>query len=143
MVKVIKRWKINEKLKLTSASINCFPGANTRDMKHYTKLLIKKNPNFEVVIIHTCTNDLNSDSIPTEIAGNIMVLAFDIKSNVSRPCDFIISSIIPRDDQLQQETFNVSKELKELCACKIIIYTEHSNIHPRNHLNQSKLHFNF
>ena len=111
-------------------------------MKYYAKLLIKKNPNVGVVKIHTCTNDLSSDSIPTKIAGNIMVLAFDIKSNVSRPCDLIISSI-PRDDQLQQETFNVSKELKELYACKNIIYIEHSNIHPRNHLNQSKLYFNF
>ena len=29
MVKIVKRWKINTKLKFTNASVNCFPGANT------------------------------------------------------------------------------------------------------------------
>ena len=51
MVKGIKKWKINKKLKFTNASVNCFPGANTSDMKHYTKPPIKKTPNAEVVII--------------------------------------------------------------------------------------------
>ena len=65
-----------------------------------------------------------------------MDLAADVKK--------IISSIIPRGDhQLQQKVFNVNKELKELCASKNITYIEHDNIHLRNHLNRSKLHFNF
>ena len=34
MVKGIKRWKINKKLKFTNTSVFCFPGANTSDMKH-------------------------------------------------------------------------------------------------------------
>ena len=50
MVKGIKIWKINKKLKFTNASVNCFPGANTSDMKHYIKPPIKKSPNAEVVI---------------------------------------------------------------------------------------------
>ena len=29
MVKGIKRWKINKKLKFTNVSVNCFSGANT------------------------------------------------------------------------------------------------------------------
>ena len=70
MVKGIKRWKINKKLKFTNVSVNCLPGANTSDMKHYTKPPIKKTPNAEEVIIHTGTNYLNSDSTPTEIATN-------------------------------------------------------------------------
>ena len=72
-----------------------------------------------------------------------MDLSVDVKKNLNRSCDVIISSIIPRGDQLQQKAFNVNKELKELCASKNIRYTEHGNIHPRNHLNRSKLHFNF
>ena len=79
MVKGIKRWKINKKLNFTIASVNCFPGANTSDMKHYIKPPLKKNPNAEVVIIHTGTTDLSSDSTPTEIATNIMDLAIDVK----------------------------------------------------------------
>ena len=142
-MKGIKRWKINKKLKFTNASVNCFPGANTSDMKHYTKPPIKKNPNAEVVIIHTGTNDLSSNSTPTEIATNIMDLAVDVKKNLNRSYDVIISSIIPRGDQLQQKAFNVNKELRELCASKNIRYIEHDNIHPRNNLNRSKLHFNF
>ena len=50
MVKGIKRWKINKKLKFTNAFVNCFPGSNTSDMKHYIKPPIKKSPNAEVVI---------------------------------------------------------------------------------------------
>ena len=81
MVKGIKKWKINKKLKFTNAPVNCFPGANTSDMKHYTKPPMKKNPNAEVVIIHTGRNNLSSDSTPTEIASNILDLAVDVKQN--------------------------------------------------------------
>ena len=59
MVKGIKRWKINKKMKFTNPCVNCFPGANTSDMKHYAKPPAKKNPNSELVIIHTGTNDLS------------------------------------------------------------------------------------
>ena len=110
-------------------------------MKHYTKPPIKKNPNAEVVIIHTGTNDLSSDCTASEIATNIMDLAADGKKNLNRSCNVTISSIIPRGDQLQQKTLNVNKELQELCAS--IRYIKHGNIHPGNRLNRSKLHFNF
>ena len=129
MVKGIKRWKINKKLKFSNGSANCFPGANTSDMKYYIKLSIKKNSNAEVFIIH--------------VMDNVMDLATDLKKNLNRSCDIIISSIIPRGDQLQQKAVNVNEELKELCASKNIRYIEHGTIHPRNHLNRSKLHFNF
>ena len=76
--------KDKKKLKFTNASVNCFPGANTSDMKHYTKPPIKKNSNAEVVIIHTGTNDLSSDFTPTEIATNIMDLAADVKKNLNQ-----------------------------------------------------------
>ena len=143
VVKGIKRWKINKKLKLTNASVNYCPGANTSSMKHYTIPPIKQNPNAVVVIIDPGTNDLSGDSTATEIATNIMDLAVDVKENVNRSCDVIISSTIPRGYQLQQKAFNVNKELKELCASENIRYIEHGNIHSRNHLNRSKLHFNF
>ena len=68
-------------MKFTNASVNCFPGTNTRDVKHYTKPPMKKNPNAEVVIIHTGRNNLSSDSTPTEIASNILDLAVDVKQN--------------------------------------------------------------
>ena len=124
MVKGIKRSKISKKLKFTNVSVNCFPGANTSDMKHYTKPPIKKNPNAEVVIIHTVTNVLSSDSTPIEIATNITDLAADVKKNLNRSCDVMISSIIPRGDQLQKKAFNVNKKLKDLCASKNIRYIE-------------------
>ena len=49
-------------------------------------------------------------------------LAVDVKKNVNRSCDVMISSIIPRGDQLQQKAFDVNKELKESCASKNIRY---------------------
>ena len=124
-------------MKFTCPSVNCFPGANTSDMKHYIKPPIKKTPNAEVVIIHTGKKDLSSDSTPSEIPTNIMDLAVDVKKYLNQSCDVMISSIIPRGGQLQQKAVNVNKELKELCACKNIRYIEHGNIHPSNHLNRS------
>ena len=44
MVRGIKRWKINKKLKFTNASVNCFPGANTSDMKALHKTTNKEKP---------------------------------------------------------------------------------------------------
>ena len=41
------------------------------------------------------------------------------------------------------KALNVNKELKELCVSKNVRYVEYGNIHPRNHLNRSKLYFNF
>ena len=73
-----------KKFKFTNGSVNCFPGANTSDMKHYTNQPIKKNPNAEVVIIHTGTNDLSSDFTSTEIVTNVMDLAVDVKKNLNR-----------------------------------------------------------
>ena len=35
MVKGIKRWKINKKLKFTNVSVTCLPGANTSDMQNH------------------------------------------------------------------------------------------------------------
>ena len=142
MVKGIKRWKISKKMEFTNASVKCFPGVNTSDMKHYIKPPIRKSPN-EVVIIQTGTNNLSSGSTPTEIATNIIDLAVDVKKSLNQSCDVMISSIIPRGDQLQQKAFNINKQLKELCASKNIRYIEHGNIHPRNRLNRFKLNFNF
>ena len=87
-------------MEFTNASVNCFPGANTSDMKHYIKPPIGKNPN-EVVIIHTGTNNLSSGSTPTEVATIIIDLTVDVKKNLNQSCDVMISSIIPRGDQLQ------------------------------------------
>ena len=60
----------------------------------------KKIPNAEIAIIHTGTNDLSDDSSPTDIATNIIDLAADVKKTLNRSCDVMISSIIPRGDQL-------------------------------------------
>ena len=75
--------EVRQKMKFIHISVNCFPGANTSGMKHYTELPIKKNPNAEVVIIRTGTNDLSSDSTPTEIATNMIDLAVDVKKNLT------------------------------------------------------------
>ena len=72
-------------------------------VEHYTKPPIKKNPNAEVVIIHTGANDLRRHSTPTQIATNIMDFVVDVEKNLNQSCDVIISSIISSGDQLQQK----------------------------------------
>ena len=99
MVKGIERWKINKKLKFTNAFVNCFHGVNISNMKYYVKPPIKKILNAKVVVLHTGTNDLSSNSTPTEIATNIMDLATDLNKNLNGSRDIIGSSIIPRGDK--------------------------------------------
>ena len=101
--------------------------------QRYAKPSIKKTPNAEEVIIHTGTNYLNSDSTPTEIATN----------QYYGSCCWRKEKLKPIETENQQKAFNIIKELKELCTSKNIRCIEHGNIHPRNHLNRSKLHFNF
>ena len=131
-----------QKMKFIHISVNCFPGANTSGMKHYTELPIKKNPNAEVVIIRTGTNDLSSDSTPTEIATNMIDLAVDVKKNLTNHGALWFPQSFQEVTNYNRK-HSMFKELKELCASRNIRYIEHGNVHPRNHLNWSKLYFNF
>ena len=79
-----------EKLKATNLSVNYFSGANTNDMKHYTKPSTKKNPNSEVVLIHNDTNELSSNFAPADIVTNIINLVADGKGNFDRSCDTFV-----------------------------------------------------
>ena len=53
-----------------------FPRAHNKAMKHYVSPDLEKKP--DLVILHTGTNDLKSDSSPEEIANEITSLALSV-----------------------------------------------------------------
>ena len=65
--------------------VRSFPGA----MNDYAKPSIRAQPDH--FILHVATNDLISDSIPTEVARKVFDIAGRLKSDT---CDVTISELI-------------------------------------------------
>ena len=66
-----------------------FPGATTQCMNYYAKPSIRAQPDH--FIRHVGTNDLISDSTPTEVARKIFHIPGRLKSET---CDVTISELI-------------------------------------------------
>ena len=75
-----------------------FPGARVKDMKDYVSPDLEKKP--ELVILHTGTNDLKSDSSSEEIANEITSLALSVKE---KGYQIAVSGILPRGDRFSQK----------------------------------------
>ena len=108
-----------------------FPGARTKAMKHYV------SP--DVVILHTGTNDLKSDSSPEEIANEITSLALSVKEKGHQ---IAVSGILPRGDRFSKKAKDVNDCLEIQCKEHNIDVISHENINTRSHLNQDRLHLN-
>ena len=124
-------------MKNEKASVLSFSGASSKQMMNYVKPMIEEKPEF--IILHTGTNDLRSNADPEEIANNIVDVAVSCKENSS---EVIVSTILPRRNQLNEKGTVVNEKMKELCLEKNIYFLEHRNFNPKNHLNGSKLHPN-
>ena len=102
----MKGWKLSgNKNKVVAKH---FSWAKTKDMESYIIPTLKQNP--ETIIIHSVTNDLKSDSSPEEIARDIIKLTTSCKTQTNK---VILSSIVPRYDNLNEKTTRVSKCLKK------------------------------
>ena len=114
-----------------------FPGAKTDDMISYVVPTIKQNP--ETIAIHIGTNDVKTEKDHREIADNILGLAHQCKGDDNT---VMISGIVPRDDNLNDDASKVNKILREACSKRNIGFIDNENINPRYNCNQSKLHLN-
>ena len=108
-----------------------FPGARTKAMKHYV------SP--DLVILHTGTNDLKSESSPEEIANEITSLALSVKEKGHQ---IAVSGILPRGDRFSKKAKDVNDCLEIQCKEHNIDVISHENINTRSHLNQDRLHPN-
>ena len=79
------------------------------------------------VILHCGTNDLNSNKTAENISKDIVKLAQSIESNKT---SVVVSSILPRNDHLNNKAKDVNDNLNKLCKEKQIPYIQHTNIDP-------------
>ena len=115
--------------------IKSFPGAKVECMTDYIKPTLKFNP--DAIILHIGTNDLRSEKSAEDIGNEILSLVNNIKTPVN---EIIVSSIIARDDSLNQKGNDVNIFLKSNCNNNFL-FCEHLNI-SKKHLNGSGLHLN-
>ena len=117
--------------------VRSFPGATTQCMDDYVKPSIRAQPDH--FIGHVGTNDLISDSTPTEFARNIFNMPGRLKSDT---CHVTISELIIRMDNpdLDKKRTEVNTHLKKMCKEKSIFLFDHGKRIKANHLNSSKIH---
>ena len=92
-------------------------------------------------ILQIGTNDLISNSTPTEVARKVLDVAGRLKSDT---CDVTIAELIIRMDNLDldKKRIEVSTHLKEMCKEKNICFIDHGKRIKANHLNSSKIQLN-
>ena len=115
-----------------------FGGSTIKNMEHYSKPPLEKNP--ELVILHIGTNDIKSDKSPSEIASNIHKLTKEMEQGKRKVA---ISALIPRNDSedLTKKSNMVNIELRKLCEGNGTDLIKHTALTTR-HLNGSNLHLN-
>ena len=100
-----------------------------------------RDVNPDHIILHCRTNDLNSERTTGQIVRSLIELAHSLKSKDSK---ISLSLIVQSNDNLNNKASEVNCRLVHMCAERNIPYIDHTNsIQPENHLNESKLHFNW
>lgn len=137
IVKDVKPFKMKRMLdKNDRLYVKCFPGANVTDMIDYSKPSLRRKPN--VIIYHAGTNSLNTEEQPNKIAKDIIKQAIDMKTDHNK---IFISSILFRNDKLNEKGMIVNDFLKIKCSDLDLCYIDNSNI-TNAHLNKSGIHLN-
>ena len=137
IVKDVKPFKMKRMMeKNDRLYVKCFPGANVCDMVDYSKPSLRRNPN--VIIFHAGTNSLNTEEEPSKIAGDITKQVIDMKTEHN---EVFISSILNRNDKLNEKGKKVNEFLKLNCSVVGLGYIDNSNI-TNTYLNKSGIHLN-
>ena len=115
-----------------------FSGSTTENMKTYIiQPPLKRDP--DRVIIHVDTNDLRSSQDPETIAKNIIDIA---KNSTTNKNEILVSSIVPRRDNLNGKGRQVNNILQKLCVENDFAYVNHDIIKPPQHCNYGGVHLN-
>ena len=136
IVKDVKGWKLSDDK--NKVVVKHFSGAKTKDTEPYIIPTFEQNS--ETIIIHSETNNLKSDSSPEEIARDIIKLTTSCKTQMNK---VILSSIVPRYDNLKEKATRVNKCLKKECEVRNTCFIDHINISLKHKYNRSGLHLNY
>ena len=99
-------------------------------MMTYIKLPLKCNPDH--FIIPVGTNDLRSDHDRETVVRNVAYVANNSETDINKT---LISTIVPRRDNLNGNVRQVNIFLKKFCMENDFAYVSHVNIKPRQHCN--------
>ena len=135
IVQDIYGWKLSDNYE--KVVVKQCSGLTTKDMMAYIKPPLKRNP--DRFIIHLGTNDLRSDQDRKTIVRNVVEVANNKKTDINK---VLISSIVPRLDNLNGKVCHVNIFLKKFCIENDFFYVNHGNIKPRQHCNYVGIHLN-
>lgn len=136
MIKSVQGWKMSKAKRVIS---RCFPGSTVKDMVHYVKPTLERNP--DELIIHVGTNDLVSKDAETVIK-EMTNLASQVRSQCSNT-KITFSSIIARNDEkvCDSKVQKVNDMMKQSAIKNNWSFIDNSNI-TKDCLNQGGLHLN-
>ena len=139
MIKELKGYELSRFIKYSKpVRVRPHPSAQIRCLSDHVKPILRNN-DAEHVILHIGTNDLRSDKTPSQICDDIIVLANSIRNN---NITVSISSIVQRNDGLNEKVLAVNEILADICDKADIKFINNRNIRPDIHLNASKLYLN-
>ena len=134
MIKDVYSWELSDREE--KVVVKHCSRSTTEDMKTYIQLPLKRDP--DQVIIHVGTNDLRSRQDPKTIAKNITDIAKSSKTNKN---EILVSSIVPRWDNLNGKGCQVNNILQKLCG-KQFCLCEPWQHKPQQHCNYRGVHLN-
>ena len=137
LLKDVKSFKLKNAINNTAnIYVKSFSGATIDDMASYVIPTKKYNP--DAVILHCGTNDLNTKD-PKDIASKVIDLA---KSLHTSHTTAVVSTLLPRNDNLDQKRIAINKHLQRECNQRNLAFIHHENIEKTKHLNKSGLYVN-
>ena len=139
MLKDVDPFDLRKKLKNKNEKVyrHNFNGATINAMKHHAVPVMEFNP--DLAILHVGTNSLRGDISEEQIATDILKLATSIKTDKN---DILVSSILPRRDQLKEKAEKVNDFLSIKCSQFNVPFMRHNNIRSEIHLKPKGLHLN-
>ena len=139
ILKDVDPYELKKKLKNKSDRVyrHNFNGATTSAMKHHSIPVMEFNP--DLVILHCGTNSLRGPENEEKIATDILTLANSLKTDSN---DILVSSIVPRRDQLKVKAEKVNDILCIKCTQFKIPFMKHNNLRSEIHLKPKGQHLN-
>ena len=114
-----------------------FSARKTEDIKTDIQPPLKRDP--DRVTSNAGANNLKSSQDPETIAKNIIDIA---KNSTTNKNEILVSSIVPRRDNLNGKGRQVNNILQKLCVENNFAYVNRGNIKPRQHCNYGGVHLN-
>ncbi|XP_066916476.1 uncharacterized protein [Clytia hemisphaerica] len=124
----------NKNVKVT---VRNFPGANSDDMIHHIRPLVKRKP--KRIILHVGTNDLTSGCNTKENLDTIRNLINDHSPST----ELVMSQVLVREDKpgMKSMVKGINTVIDKFCEENNLYMIDHKNIIPKM-LSKRKLHLN-